>query len=97
MLPGMKPADAIRWNQEVRLSREQIGRHIDQFELVEGAVEPEPKREETEAPEAGQFTIKHKGAGKYDVLSSADKKMNENPLTKEEAEALADQLNQQEG
>lgn len=100
MLAGMRPKDAIRYNQEVRLSREQIGRWINHFELIEGTVEPDPvppapKSDSGEGGRTPAYTAVHKGAGRYDVVSQSGEAANEHKLSKEEAQELADQLNQE--
>jgi hypothetical protein len=40
-----------------------------------------------------EYTVKHKGSGKYDVISKDGQKMNEEPLTKEKATELIETLN----
>ena len=53
--------------------------------------EPEPNPD-LDLPVAGEYSIKHRHFGKYDVLDSDGKVLTEEPLPKEEAEALAEKL-----
>ena len=53
----------------------------------EKAKEPDP-----DPPEAGEHSIKHRHFGKYDVLDPDGEVLTEEPLPKEEAEALAEKL-----
>lgn len=50
--------------------------------------------EEISEPVASTFSIKHKGAGLYDVINDATgEKINDKPLKKSEAQELADENN----
>ena len=53
--------------------------------------EPDPNPD-PDPPAAGEYGIKHRHFGKYDVLDPDGAVLTEEPLPKEEAEALAEKL-----
>ena len=59
--------------------------------------ESEAKKEETSETEtevaSPEFEVKHKGGGKYIIVNPEGKQVNEQLLSKEEAQKLADELN----
>lgn len=51
-------------------------------------LEPEKEKMEREGKPTNPHTMQHKGHGQYDVVTANGKKLNDNSLTKEEAENL---------
>lgn len=91
-LPGVR--GSIKSGEKRRLLKSEIGKYLDDFELLEGdAKEPEPESGEDLPP---NYAWQHKGGGRYEVVSRSGEVMNDELLTKEEAEELTAQLNQEE-
>ena len=89
----------IKPKQEVYATKEELGRWCEtDFELVKGGkgkYKIDKKEEESVEDESAEFensgeefTVKHAGRGRYNVLSSTGKIMNETNLGKKEAKAL---------
>ena len=53
----------------------------------------EPKVEEPKVEDTGEFKLKERSTGWFDVVSSDGKPINENALRKNQAEALIEDLN----
>lgn len=87
----------LKPKQEFRATPEELGRHIGDFELLEGDVDfkkyPQLQKEDVKTPAPPEeYTVDHVGKGKYNVLSPSGKRMNEGELTSKEAEKLCKEL-----
>jgi len=103
-IPGIRKG-VIKVNEKIRATVEELGEKIVEFDLVEPgdynendlqaakSVTKEPPKTKPESKEA--YSAVHKGFGKYDVVSSSGKIMNEKAMPADEAEALIDKLEQE--
>ncbi len=62
------------------------------WDTLEEVESKKAKTKEPDPPAAGEYSIKHRHFGKYDVLDPDGAVLTEEPLPKEEAEALAAKL-----
>jgi hypothetical protein len=91
----------VKFKQEIRATKEELGKWIDQFELVENVsgknkVNPEDLKEEVvKTPDKDVYSLIHVGVGWYNIESSAGKVMNEKKLRQVDAKALLEKLEQE--
>ncbi len=87
----------LKHNQEFRASVEELGKYIDQFELLEnvkGKYKVKKKKDEPEDSNKGEqppeeiYDIEHVAGGWYNVVSPTGKVMNEKKVKSEDAEKL---------
>jgi hypothetical protein len=64
---------------------------------LEGTLEERTSQKEEKLPPPDSFKMEHKGFGKWDVLDSKGKALNDKPLTKQEAQALIDRMQEESG
>ena len=84
----------IKPKQRFRATPEELGRFLDEFELLEGDVDLKkyPQQEEKIAPPPEKYKTEHISAGWYNVISPTGEVMNEKKLRADEAEDLVKQL-----
>lgn len=88
----------LKHKQKFHATPEELGRHIDDFELLEGAVDLKkyPQQEEKIAPASEEYKTEHIGAGWYNVISPTNEIMNEKKLRADEAADLVKELEKQQ-
>jgi len=95
VLRALDPNRRIKPKQKIYATAEQLGKHVVEFELLEGEVEVvtagTPINADA-APTKEEYTVDHTGVGWYNVLSPTGKVMNEGKLRAADAEKLKSEL-----
>lgn len=98
---GMDPRRAIKPGQRIYATLEQLGTAVNQFDLLEGEVDPKEMAalgaDRSVAQAKEKYEVVSKGGGWFNVINAATGKvMNESGMRQEAAADLVEQLEAQQ-